>query len=288
MDFNQGDVYAYQLPNGYYSVMKVLEYDVNNKRDGVLFTLTSYFDHAIPSLDDERLELPFKDYDRSVAETIDVDDLIFVGNRPLNQKEAERLLKTRGTIGGVSLFYFLIKPYVMWLDNHDPKSADLYLGELRKKEEAESEKKVNPLPSKAFWEIISLIDLEADIPLEKARDKLASMTEKQIKQFEEALAQKLYKLDTEKHARSIGEAAYVDEETFFSPDFFLYTRCLAVAKGKDFYEHVVKHPEAMPKDDECEELLTLAAEAFEEKTDDKWNYVPSKDYETFSNERGWR
>ncbi|WP_038477483.1 DUF4240 domain-containing protein [Shouchella lehensis] len=147
---------------------------------------------------------------------------------------------------------------------------------------------MSPLPSKAFWEIISLIDLEADDPLEEARDKLASMTEKQMKQFEEALAKKLYKLDTEKHARSIGEAAYVDEETFFSPDFFLYARCLAVAKGKDFYEHVVKHPEAMPKDDEFEELLTLAAEAFEEKTKDEWDYVPSKDYETFSNERGWR
>ncbi len=52
---------------------------------------------------------------------------------------------------------------------------------------------------------------------------------------------------------------------FFSPDFFLYARCLAVAKGKGFYEHVVKHPEAMPKDDEFEELLTLVAEAFEEK-----------------------
>ncbi|MFB4212211.1 hypothetical protein ACE1TH_09935 [Shouchella sp. JSM 1781072] len=37
-------------------------------------------------------------------------------------------------------------------------------------------------------------------------------------------------------------------------------------KGKDFYEHVVKHPEAMPKDDEFEELLTLAAKVFEEKT----------------------
>ncbi len=38
----------------------------------------------------------------------------------------------------------------MWLDNHDPKSADLYLGELRKKEEAESEKKVTPLLAKHF------------------------------------------------------------------------------------------------------------------------------------------
>ncbi|MBM7837084.1 hypothetical protein JOC54_000315 [Alkalihalobacillus xiaoxiensis] len=65
------------------------------------------------------------------------------------------------------------------------------------------------------------------------------MKEKQIKQFEEALAQKLYKLDTEKHARAIGEAAYIDEETFISPDFFLYARCLVVVQGKEFYEYVV-------------------------------------------------
>ncbi len=37
----------------------------------------------------------------------------------------------------------------------------------------------------------------------------------------------------------------------------------------------------MPKDDEFEELLILAAEAIEEKTEDEWDYVPSKDYETF-------
>ncbi|MBM7837085.1 hypothetical protein JOC54_000316 [Alkalihalobacillus xiaoxiensis] len=43
----------------------------------------------------------------------------------------------------------------------------------------------------------------------------------------------------------------------------------------------------MPKDNEFEDLLTLATEAFEEKTNEAWDYVPSKDYETFSNERGW-
>ncbi len=284
MEFNSGDIYIYQTPNGYYSAIRVLITQPKEEYKLLVYS-TRYFNEAKPDINNPQLYKPLDEYSVEWIKVMKVSNIYFVGNQPLEPWEEGIYLRSRKLGFGYDLHSLFLGPYYRWLEKKDPEAFEKVLEEDETGKLNEFEKS---LPSKAFWEIISLIDFDADDPLEKARDKLASMTEKQIIQFEKVLAQKLYKLDTEKHARSIGEAAYVDEETFFSPDFFLYARCLAVAKGKDFYEHVVKHPEAMPKDDEFEELLTLAAEAFEEKTKDEWDYVPSKDYETFSNERGWR
>jgi len=46
------------------------------------------------------------------------------------------------------------------------------------------------------------------------------------------MADKLYALDTAAHARHIGEWAYRGPEAdTFSPDWFLYVRCVVVANG---------------------------------------------------------
>lgn len=222
---------------------------------------------------------------------MDVNELIFIGKLPLSRWQTSILTELKcphpHLMDKISVPFNW--PLIKWLRINDPEEELRFIKELDEQRDEDIVQSVSEksLPSKAFWNIIDLIDLGADDPLGMAREKLAGMTEKQIRQFEEALAHKLYKLDTEKHAMEIGDPSYVDEETFFSPDFFLYARCLAVARGKTAYEHVLKHPEAMPKDDEFEELLTLASEAFEAKTGEEWDYFPSRDYETFGNERGW-
>ncbi|WLV24083.1 DUF4240 domain-containing protein [Aciduricibacillus chroicocephali] len=149
--------------------------------------------------------------------------------------------------------------------------------------------KVNIMPDKTFWEVIDLIQLDADEPLEEAMEKLLSFSEEQIEQFEETLSRKLYNLDTKKHADGMSKSV-IDGEEYFSPDFFLYVRCLCVAKGKEFYEACLKDPSLMQGIDyeyEFEELLELASEAYEEKTGHEMDYIPYFDYETYSNEKGW-
>jgi len=70
-------------------------------------------------------------------------------------------------------------------------------------------------------------------------------------------------------------------------DLFLYARCCVVANGRAFYEHVLAHPEDMPKDLTFEALLNLASHAFERKTGFEMEYVPAYNYETFANTEGW-
>ena len=119
-----------------------------------------------------------------------------------------------------------------------------------------------------FWRIIGLFNWKKsgddDAVMEPAVKALAEMAIDDIKQFEDILHEKLFALDTEAHAREIGEDAY-EPGKYFSPDWFLYTRCVVVANGPKFYGSVLSDPQKMPKDMEFESLLTLAPTAFERK-----------------------
>jgi hypothetical protein len=107
-----------------------------------------------------------------------------------------------------------------------------------------------------------------------------------IKRFKDILTDKLYALDTEAHAREIGEEAFQPGK-YFSPDWFLYVRCCVVANGRVFFEKVLANPTEMPKDMEFESLLSVGPTAFERKTGEEFDYVSALSYETFSNRNGW-
>ncbi|PAE14725.1 hypothetical protein CHH91_17730 [Virgibacillus sp. 7505] len=94
-------------------------------------------------------------------------------------------------------------------------------------------------------------------------------------------------LDTKKHAEQIGDNSYKTEDEYFSEDLFLYARCYVVSKGKDVFHKVLQNPAKMPKDKEFEALLTIAEEAYDQRTDLSFDYVSEYDYETYSNEKGW-
>ncbi len=276
-EMENGDIYAYKTPNEFYSTIRILKVAENK----LFFYVTRYYDAEIPQLENERLYLPYDASSIRWVEKNDVEDLILIGYKSLNEQEAKLIQKAQIAYNK-SLLVTILIPYYKWFNKNGlAMLKEMPANNLRQEDET-------TLPEKAFWEVIEQIQLDADDPLKKAREKLESFTGKQMEQFEETLACKLYKLDTKKHAREIGEHAFHEESGYFSPDYFLYIRCLCVAKGKTFYNKVLRQPCLMPKDEGFEELLELTHEAYEEKTGEEFDYIPSKDYETFSNKEGWK
>ena len=78
------------------------------------------------------------------------------------------------------------------------------------------------------------------------------------------------------------------EKKHFSVDAFLYARCAAVALGRKGYEAARADPTKMPKDREFEALLSVAAAAFEQRTDKIYEHTVAFDIETFSNKDEWK
>ncbi|WP_201030528.1 DUF4240 domain-containing protein [Alkalihalobacillus trypoxylicola] len=143
-----------------------------------------------------------------------------------------------------------------------------------------------------FWKIIDMFEWKHagdDVKvLKKAIKYLSKKSNEEIFAFDDILSKLLYDLDGRVYAQNIGEDAYINDETYFSVDEFLYSRCVVVANGKEFYYEVLDNPDSMPEDMEFESLLYLPNEAFEMKNDDEYQYSPKFDYETFSNESKWK
>lgn len=142
-----------------------------------------------------------------------------------------------------------------------------------------------------FWRVIGLFNWKKtgddEAVIEPAVKALTEMSLEDIFRFEDLLNQKLYALDTLAHAREIGELAYVPEK-YFSPDGFLYARCVVVANGPELYQSVLSDPSQMPKDMEFEALLTVGPEAYERKTGQEFDHLSPLSYESFSNHAGWK
>jgi len=142
-----------------------------------------------------------------------------------------------------------------------------------------------------FWELIGKLDWDRTgddaAVIKPVVEALARRSVSDIEQFEAILAERLFSLDTEQHARQIGKWAYSGPDTEFSVDFFLYVRCCVVANGRAFFENALKNPARMPKDVEFEALLSVAGEAHRLKTGEEFTFVPPVSYETFANAAGW-
>lgn len=141
-----------------------------------------------------------------------------------------------------------------------------------------------------FWSLIDLLDWsqlpdeeKVAAPLIKA---LAESPVRHIYDFYDFLAEKLFALDTLVHASHIGTESWQEGKPF-SADHFLDVRSCAIANGKEFYEKVLHHPQAMPKDMFFEVLPYVPSIAYEHKTGKTFNYLPDFNYHTFSNKAGW-
>jgi len=148
------------------------------------------------------------------------------------------------------------------------------------------------MDEKEFWNIISMFDWKHegndDKVIKKAINYLSKKTNEDIYKFYEILSKLLYDLDGIEYAKNIGEDSYIEEDSPFSVDWFLYTRCVVVANGRGYYYEVMNNPKEMPKDMEFEALLYIAQEAYEKKNNDEFDYVAEYDFETFSNKNKWK
>ncbi|MFU1996848.1 DUF4240 domain-containing protein [Priestia megaterium] len=146
------------------------------------------------------------------------------------------------------------------------------------------------LDDQVFWGIISLLDWskeDEEAIVEAAIKELSTFTAWKIRHFEETLSYKLFLLDTEEHAREIGEYRFSPQDQYFPPDLFLYARCAVVARGKEVFEDALSNPLKMLKDTEFEILLSLSSEAYNLKMGKEFEYESGCSYETFSNKEGW-
>lgn len=139
-----------------------------------------------------------------------------------------------------------------------------------------------------FWTLVGAVDRDAldegdeEASLAPLVEALADSSAEDIKSFEDHLSTALYRLDGERYANEAGISGGSD-------DGFLYARAYVVAKGRGFYESVLKDPAKMPKrvDYWCESLLSVSASAWEASQGDEWDYFAEPSYETGSNVAQW-
>lgn len=98
-------------------------------------------------------------------------------------------------------------------------------------------------------------------------------------------AEKLYQLDTRAH----GDAYLANEaDDYLSVDDFLYVRCPIVAEGLEYYETILKNPAELTENNSFEALLSIADDAYKQKTGKEFDYHAKCNYETYSNKKAWK
>jgi hypothetical protein len=307
-----GDIFITRLERNFFGAFKVIKkgkFDFSDY-DFYIITITSYISLDKPQIDDEKLLKPliekrFSNENNTkpciaiYSQGIFKNKFEYLGNIPLSDFEKKLKLKIGGNQGlhlvGTDGKDFGYEAFFEWRWDNEQEEFIKELEEQKLKAQEEYNNRIlspkKMMDDKQFWKIVSLFDWQQedkDKILEPAIKHLSKLKVSEIKQFEENLTFKLYSLDTKEHAKNIGKYSYIDNDNHFSVDFFLYSRCKAVASGQVFYETVLNDPTKMPKDEDFEELLTISELAYELKTKKELDYSTGCDYETFSNKAGWK
>ena len=146
---------------------------------------------------------------------------------------------------------------------------------------------------KSFWDIVDLLDWKEENSgievVEPAVTYLAKQSDDFIFSFDEQLHQHLYDID----GIRLGEMFMNVNDGYLSPDGFLYSKCLIVAEGEEYYS-AIKNGEEIPEDDTWldgfEDLLYIAQKAWDRKHPNlRYPYILDINVngETGSNERMW-
>ncbi|MFF3025423.1 DUF4240 domain-containing protein [Gottfriedia sp. NPDC057948] len=292
-----GDIYACELPDRRYGTIKV----INRIEKSYLIYISKYIDIKLPTLENKEINEILRS-NRFLYENEEAllwndgkmhKDMKYIGNSPVSEYEKGLVSSSYGGKWHPSIANPV---YYEWRWFHDRENYEREILEEQIKEREEflnkPQKPKKMMNDDTFWSIISLFEFENakhdEEILSPAIEKLSKTSVKDIKQFEENLACKLYLLDTKEHAKNIGENSFSEDESYFSPDLFLYIRCLVVAKGQEFYELVLNNPKKMTKNNTFEPLLSLASEAYSKRMGKEFEYISGCDYETFSNVEGWK
>ena len=136
-----------------------------------------------------------------------------------------------------------------------------------------------------FWDTMELCDWQHEGDDEKVLapviQYLSIQSDERIFQFEDVMTELLYNLDTRANYERCKEVSGYD-----SDDLFLYSRCVALINGKDFYQNIFRNGFL-----EFESLLYVPAEAWAIKhnsDESEYPHISSLSYEIGSNKDGWK
>lgn len=136
-----------------------------------------------------------------------------------------------------------------------------------------------------FWGLINLLDWEAEtaeLLTQPLISELSSLSDEQIFEYQDQLADHLHKLDGPTYFERFAES-----NAGASVDTFLYGRCFVVGNGKAFFEWVLENSDNFPAGDVLEELLGCERQAYLLKTGEELTRVPSTSFETGHNKSNW-
>ena len=146
------------------------------------------------------------------------------------------------------------------------------------------------MDKKRFFEIIMTVcnwDAAGDDDkvLKPLIEYLAQQPDETIFSFDEIMAELLYELDTRKNFKKACEC------DTHSDDTFLYSRCVALINGEEYYTRVKAGDISNLWKMEFEAILYVPMRAWGKKhgkSPDDYSYCTAKSYETGSNVDGWR
>ncbi len=141
-----------------------------------------------------------------------------------------------------------------------------------------------------FWHTMELCDWDHegndDLVLFPVIKYLSSKDDSEIFEFENQMSELLFALDSKKLARKCEKVC-----GYCQDDDFLYSRCVALINGEDFYKEVLSGKQESIWNMEFESLLYVSAKAWAlkyQKEEDEYPHVAPVSYETGSNVDAWR
>jgi hypothetical protein len=141
-----------------------------------------------------------------------------------------------------------------------------------------------------FWEIMEKCDWkyegDDDRVLEPVIEYLSQQADEEIFLFDDMMAELLYAIDTKDNAKKSEKAA-----GYLSDDTFLYSRCVALINGSEYYKNVLNGMADDLWNMEFESLLYVPGQAWSIKHNKDYADYPhltKLSYETGSNKDGWK
>lgn len=143
---------------------------------------------------------------------------------------------------------------------------------------------------KFFDDIMNICDWDSqgddDKVLAPLIKHLSNQSDEEIFAFDDIMSELLYALDTEKNYNTA-----LKYEKYCSDDTFLYSRCVALVNGEEFYEKALDGKIRKGLwDFEFEAILYVPSRAWAMKHNDSeesYPHMPPLSYETGSNKAGW-
>lgn len=141
-----------------------------------------------------------------------------------------------------------------------------------------------------FWHTMELCDWESEGDdtkvLKPVIEHLSKQSDNIIFEFDNLMTELLYALDTRKLAAQCKKT-----DPYMSDDTFLYSRCVALINGKEYYEKVKRGGEKGVWNMEFEALIYVPQKAWALKhksSVDAYPYSAPLSFETGANKDGWK